>query len=90
MGVQTATYLAIANRTPHPNAAKLFVYYVTSKEGFEPWNVIGDYSPRTDFESPKGAVPYAELGKIVWTIDETAVFKTISKVRDFYLVNALK
>ncbi len=90
MGVQTATYLAIANRAPHPNAAKLFVYYVTSKEGFEPWNVIGDYSPRTDFESPKGAVPYTELGKIVWTIDETAVFKTISKVRDFYMVNALK
>lgn len=89
MGVQTATYLAIANRAPHPNAAKLFINFITSTEGFAPWNVIGDYNPRTDVESPKGAIPYSELGKVVWTIDESAVYKTISKVRDFYAVNIL-
>jgi iron(III) transport system substrate-binding protein len=89
MGVQTATYLSIINRAPHPNAAKLFINFVSSKEGFEPWNVIGDYTPITTFDSPKGAIPYAELSKIVWSIDETAVFKTISKVRDFYAVNVL-
>jgi iron(III) transport system substrate-binding protein len=90
IGVQTATYLAIANRAPHPNAAKLFINFVYSKEGFEPWNVIGDYSPRTDWDSPKGAIPYKDLGKMVWTIDESYVFKNIAKVRDFYAVNILK
>lgn len=90
IGVQTASYLSIVNRAPHPNAAKLFINFVYSKEGYEPWNVIGDYSPRTDFESPKGAIPYAELGKVVWTIDEPAVFKSIGKVRDFYALTVLK
>ena len=90
VGVQSATYLAIANRAPHPNAAKMFINFVYSKEGFEPWNVIGDYSPRTDLESPKGAIPYKELGKVVWTIDEPSVFKTVLKVRDFYAINVLK
>jgi iron(III) transport system substrate-binding protein len=90
LGLQTQTYLAIANRAPHPNAAKLFINFITSKEGFEPWNVIGDYNPRTDLESPKGAIPYTELGKVVWTVDETVAFKTLGKVRDFYALNVLK
>ncbi len=90
MGVQTASYLAIANRAPHPNAAKLFINYVFTEEGFKPWTVIGDYSPRTDWDSPKGAVPYSELGKAVWTVDEATVYKNITKVRDFYVVNLLK
>jgi iron(III) transport system substrate-binding protein len=89
MGVQTASYVSIINRAPHPNAAKLFINFVLSKEGHEPWNVIGDYSPRTDLDSPKGAIPYAELGKVVWSIDESYVFKNIAKVRDFYAINVL-
>jgi len=90
IGVQTASYLSIINRAPHPNAAKLFINWVYSQEGYAPWNVIGDYSPRTDWGSPKGAIPYAELGKVVWTIDESAVYKTIAKVRDFYAITVLK
>lgn len=90
MGVQTASYLAIINRAPHPNAAKLFINFVYTAEGFSPWNVIGDYSPRTDWQSPTGAIPYKDLGKFVWTVDEAAVYKTITKVRDFYALNILK
>ena len=90
IGVQTASYLSIINRAPHPNAAKLFINFVYSKEGFGPWNVIGDYSPRTDWDSPKGAIPYKDLGSVVWTIDEPTVFKTMAKVRDFYAINILK
>ncbi|MBI5301718.1 MAG: ABC transporter substrate-binding protein [Chloroflexi bacterium] len=90
LGLQTASYLAIANRAPHPNAAKLFINYITSQEGFESWNVIGDYSPRTDWDSPKGAIPYMELGKVVWTVDESIAYKTLGKVRDFYAINVLK
>ncbi len=90
IGVQTATYLSIIHRAPHPNAAKLFINFVYTQEGFVPWNVIGDYSPRTDWDSPKGAIPYKDLGKVVWTIDEMYVFKNIAKVRDFYALNVLK
>ncbi len=90
MGVQTASYVAIVNRAPHPNAAKLFINYVANAEGFAPWTVIGDYSPRTDFPSPKGAIPYSELSQYVWTIDEAYVYKNITKVRDFWALNLLK
>ncbi len=90
IGVQTASYLALINRAPHPNAAKLFINYVFSLEGYAPWNVIGDYSPRTDWDSPKGAIPYKDLGKVVWTIDEAYVFKSIAKVRDYYAITILK
>lgn len=90
IGVQTATYLAIVNRAPHPNAAKLFIQYVLGEEGSKPWSVIGDYSPRTDLASPKGAIPYAELSKMVWSVNEAYVYKNITKVRDFWAINLLQ
>lgn len=90
MGVQTASYVGIVNRAPHPNAAKLFINYVLGPEGSKPWSVIGDYSARTDVESPKGAIPYSELSKFVWSIDEDFVYKNITKVRDFWAINLLK
>lgn len=90
MGVQTAAYVAIANGAPHPNAAKLFIDFVNTEEGFAPWNVIGNYSPRTDLKSPKGAIPYEELSKFVWTIDEMFAYNQITKVRDFWAINLLQ
>jgi iron(III) transport system substrate-binding protein len=86
MGVQTATYLAILNKAPHPNAAKLFINFVLN-EGREPWNVIGDYSPRTDVPEPEGAIPMSELK--VWSMDDGFVYKNISPVRDFWTLNFL-
>jgi iron(III) transport system substrate-binding protein len=80
MGVQTSSYLAITNHASHPNAAKLFINFALN-EGFEPWNVIGDYSARTDVPAPEGAIPRDELN--VWTMDDAFVYKNISEVRDF-------
>lgn len=88
-GVQTQAYLAIINRAPHPNAAKLFINFVLN-EGFEPWNTLGNYSARTDVKEPKGAIPFAELSKYAWSIDDAYVYKNIIKVRDFYTINLLK
>jgi iron(III) transport system substrate-binding protein len=86
MGIQTATYLAITNHAPHPNAAKLFINFVLN-DGREPWNVIGDYPARTDVPEPKGAIPMSELK--VWVMDDTFVYKNISQVRDFWTLNFL-
>ena len=91
IGVKTASYLAIVNRAPYPNAAKLFINYVsTDPEGFAPWNVVGDYSPRTDWASPKGAIPYKDLAQYAWSVDEAYVYKTITKMRDFWALSLLK
>ena len=42
-GILKSNYLAIANNAPHPNAAKLFIKFALSQEGFEPWNKMGIY-----------------------------------------------
>jgi iron(III) transport system substrate-binding protein len=87
MGVQTQAYLAIMNQAPHPNAAKLFINFILN-EGFEPWNVIGDYSARTDVAAPEGAIPREELS--VWSQDDDFVYKNITKMRDFWTINFLQ
>ncbi len=35
VGIMKSNYLAIANKAPHPNAAKLFIKFVLSAEGYE-------------------------------------------------------
>ncbi|GAB4539533.1 MAG: ABC transporter substrate-binding protein [Anaerolineae bacterium] len=87
MGVQTQAYLAIINQAPHPNAAKLFINFILN-EGFEPWNVIGDYAARTDVPAPEGAIPRQELN--VWSQDSLFVYQNISKMRDFWTINFLQ
>ncbi len=42
-GVSYPTFLLIADRAPHPNAAKLLIRFMM-EEGFKPWNVPGDYA----------------------------------------------
>lgn len=90
-GLQSSSYLAIANQAPHPNAAKLFIKFLsTTPEAFAPWNTMGSYSTRTDWPAVKGAIPFKELAPSLWPVDEAAIYKTITKVRDFYAVNLLK
>lgn len=90
-GLQSASYLAIANQAPHPNAAKLFIKFLsTTPEAFAPWNTMGSYSTRTDWPAIKGAIPYKDIAPALWAVDELTVYKTITKVRDFYALNLLK
>jgi iron(III) transport system substrate-binding protein len=90
-GLQTATYMAVINQATHPNAAKLFINFVSNvPEGFAPWNTMGSYSPRSDWDAIKGAIPYKDISPLLWAVDEAAVYKNISKVRDFYALNLLK
>ncbi len=43
MGIQKTSFLAIATNAPHPNAAKLFIRFILSEDGFAPWNELGTY-----------------------------------------------
>ena len=45
LGIMKTSYLAIANKAPHPNAAKLFIKFALSPEGFRSLErAIGSYS----------------------------------------------
>ncbi len=88
IGIETQAYLAIINRAPHPNAAKLFINWVINEPGADPWRTIGNYMARTDLPDPEGAIPHAELS--AWQIDDMYVYKNITQVRDFYMINLLQ
>jgi len=87
IGLQKRNYLAVINQAPHPNAAKLFIKFALSAEGFAPWNQVGQYSARTDVKPTESAAAFANLP--VWNFDNTFVFDNIVAFRDFYAVSLL-
>lgn len=76
-GVAYPTVLVIADRAPNPNAAKLLIRHMIG-EGFEPWNVLGDYAARSDVEAAQtekyGIPPISEAG--MWLMDPVHVYDT--------------
>ncbi|RPI86630.1 MAG: ABC transporter substrate-binding protein [Chloroflexi bacterium] len=88
-GVFKTSYLAIANNAPHPNAAKLFIKFALTQDGFDPWNELGNY-PAADGLSPaEGMLPLDELKAQVWEMDPVFDWNNVSKVRDFWAVSLL-
>ncbi|MFQ5683174.1 MAG: ABC transporter substrate-binding protein [Candidatus Binatia bacterium] len=76
-GVAYPTVLLIADRAPHPNAAKLLIRYMM-EDGFKAWNVIGDYAARSDMAKKQvdkfGIPPFTDLK--MWKIDPNYVYDT--------------
>ncbi|MEO3431472.1 hypothetical protein AAFN88_21625 [Pelagibius sp. CAU 1746] len=74
-GVTYPTSLLIADRAPHPNAAKLLVRYMM-EEGFEPWNEPGDYAARSSVEAKQlkefDLKPFDSLR--LWAIDPEKIY----------------
>jgi len=74
-GVSYPTVLAVADRAPHPNAAKLLIRYMM-EDGFKAWNVHGDYAARSDQAAKQvkkfGIPPFEKLN--LWPIDPTYVY----------------
>lgn len=85
-GVSYPTLLLIADRAPHPNAAKLLIHYMMD-EGFYPWNEPGDYSSRTSIVEQQVAefgIPPFE-GANMWPIDMGYVYDTKFSFLTLYL-----
>ena len=86
-GVQKHNYVAVINQAPHPNAAKLFIKFAMTQEGFAPWNQVGQYSGRTDIAPVEAAIPFKSLN--VYNFDNLFVYKNITAYHDFYALNLL-
>lgn len=88
-GVAYPTVLTIADRAPHPNAAKLLIRYMV-EEGHKPWNVIGDYAARESVEKKQvkkfNVPPFKKTG--LWMIDQNHIYE--SKYSFVLLYLALK
>lgn len=87
IGILKANYLAIANNAPHPNAAKLFIKFALSAEGFDPWNKIGTYPAVDGIPVAEGMPPVTDLK--LWPSDDLFAWQNNSQIRDFWAVNLL-
>lgn len=87
LGILKANYLAIANNAPHPNAAKLFIKFALSQEGFDPWNKIGTYPATEGLSAVEDMPPVEELS--LWPSDDLFSYENNSQVRDFWAVSLL-
>ncbi len=89
MGIFKTSFLGIANNAPHPNAAKLFIRFILSEAGFEPWNEIGTWPAAEGLPIFEGNLPIAELLPQVWEMDPIFDWNNVSKVRDFWAASLL-
>jgi iron(III) transport system substrate-binding protein len=87
VGVLKATYAAIANNAPHPNAAKLFIRFLLSEEGFDPWNKMGAYPAVDGIPVAEGMPPRDEI--VLWPSDDLFAYQNLSQIRDFWAVSLL-
>ena len=87
LGVQAQSYVGIINQAPHPNAAKLWIKFVTSPEGRDPWSKFGTYFPDSTYEVPEGMKPLQEMFDVTWFIAEQYAYDHMLEARDFYLLN---
>lgn len=89
MGIFKTSFLAIANNAPHPNAAKLFIRFALSEEGFDPWNEIGSYPAAEGLPVFEDNLPLDELLPQVWEMDPVFDWENVSIVRDFWAASVL-
>ncbi len=87
LGVQSQSYVGIINQAPHPNAAKLWIKFVTSPDGRDPWAKFGTYFPDSTYEVPEGQKPLQEMFDVTWFISEQYAYDHMLEARDFYLLN---
>jgi iron(III) transport system substrate-binding protein len=87
LGILKANYLAIANNAPHPNAARLFIKFALSQDGFDPWNKIGTYPATEGLTAAEGMPPREELS--LWPSDDLFGYENSSQIRDFWAVSLL-
>ncbi len=87
VGITYPALLGMANRAPHPNAAKLMIRWMMGDEkggqGYAPYYVEGDYPSRSDVPLPEGLIPIKELG--VWQIDPKWLYDNGLEVRDYWI-----
>lgn len=90
VGIQSQSYVGILNQAPHPNAAKLWIKFVTSPDGRDPWAKFGTFFPDETYEVPEGQKTLKEIFDATWFIAEQYAYDHMIEARDFYLLNLKK
>jgi iron(III) transport system substrate-binding protein len=89
-GMMKTTYLGIANKAPHPNAAKLFIKFsLTTEDGQKPWIKVGIYSAQPSMPVPEGALSFEQMLAGSWEMNPVYDWEWAAKVRDFWAISLL-
>ena len=89
LGIIKTSYLAVANMSSHPNAAKLFIRFALTEAGFDPWNKPGSYSAQPSMAVPEGFPPFEEVLSKGWLMNPIYDWEWSAKVRDFWAISLL-
>jgi len=85
-GLRWPSVVAIVDRSPHPNAAKLAVRWLygdsSGLRGYAPWFEAGYYPARSDVPDPSGAVPRDRLRERLWDVDAAALAALLPAFRN--------
>ncbi len=88
MGITKRNFLVMANKAPHPNAAKLLIQWMLGDEkgnsGMKPWYVPGGWASRSDVK-PAVDTTLEDLKKYTWFLDPEYIYDHGLEVRDFWL-----
>lgn len=83
-GFYYPTYLQMCKNAKHPNAAKLFIQYLLTDEGFKPWQQdMGTYSSVSTIRQAAGDMPFEAWSKILVGEDAQYLFNNRADVEDF-------
>jgi iron(III) transport system substrate-binding protein len=89
IGMAKTSYLAVANKAPHPNAAKLFIKLALSPDGYAPWAAIGTYPATASIPLEEGEMPFDEMLSKTWLMNPIYDWENAAKVRDFWAISLL-
>jgi len=89
MGLFKTSFLGIATNAPHPNAAKLFIRFILSEDGFAPWDTIGSFPAAEGIPVNEDNVPFDELKEQIWDMDPLFAWANTSFFRDFWAASLL-
>jgi len=77
-------FLHLTANARHPNAAKLFIEYLMTPEGFEPWAVdVGAYSPNPGVKVNEGDFPVSFWEPRLVPEDPEYIFANRAQVEEF-------
>ncbi|PIE34308.1 iron ABC transporter substrate-binding protein [candidate division KSB3 bacterium] len=88
VGFTKRNFLVLANKAPHPNAAKLLIQWLLGDEqggaGMEPFFVPGGWPSRSDVKPPIETT-LDGLKEFTWFLDPEFIYERGLDVRDFWL-----
>ncbi len=82
-GFMYPVYAQIPSNSRNTNAAKLYLYYSLTEEGWEPFSIVGDYSPKSDLINKEDPISFDQWTKMLVVEDPVWCSQNRAEVEEF-------